>query len=153
MHAIHRVLWLFVAVAVCSATGAIAQADAVQGTVAAAVPAAVPATVEQARAFLGDWVVTVQAPPGPIQLAFTVKADGEKVVAVIKDEMIGESTAREILVDGKSLLIRYTVDMMGNTAPVTLRLTPDQGPDKVNTNFSFMNGQFEMGGVASRVTK
>jgi hypothetical protein len=32
-------------------------------------------------------------------------------------------------------------------------LTPEADTAKVKADFSFMNGQFEMGGVASRVTK
>jgi hypothetical protein len=55
--------------------------------------------------------------------------------------------------DGKSLLIRYTADMRGNQAPVALWLTPEADQTKVKADFSFMNCQFEIGGLASRVTK
>ena len=118
---------------------------------APAAPAPVAATPETAKAFLGDWIATVDAPPGPVQFAFNIKVENNAVVAVINNEMMGSNTAKDLFIDGKALLIKYTADMMGNAAPISLWLTPDQ--DKLKTDFSFMNGEFQMSGLASKAAK
>ena len=139
MPKIFRSLLLLVAFGVIVVSSGIAKAEAVQGAApAAAAPAPVPATLEQAKPFLGDWIVTVQAPPGPVQFAFTVKVESDKVVAVINNEMMGQSTARDVLMDGKSLLVRYTADMMGNQAPVALWLTPQRLPPECEPVFDWL---------------
>jgi hypothetical protein len=112
-------------------------------------PAApVAATPEQAAPFVGDWVTTLDAPPGPMAFTIGVKIDAGKVVASVGNDMMGVSPVTDVSLSGKSLVLRYSVDMMGNTAPVAVFLTPDGA--KLKTDFSFMDGQFELSGVASK---
>jgi len=110
---------------------------------------AAPATVtaDQAKPYIGTWVVTLDAPPGPMLFTINVKVDAGKVVASVNNEMMGEGNATSITTDGKTLTLAYTADMQGMPAPVTVVLTPKAAD--LQSDFSFMNGQFSMSGVAT----
>jgi hypothetical protein len=115
---------------------------------AADAPAPAAATPDEAKAFLGDWVIAVQAPDGPANIALSLTTADGKVVGKISSSSQAETVITDITRDGASLLLRYTFDYQGMSIPTNLWLTPDA--DKVNADFSFADGQFEMPGVGTR---
>lgn len=113
-----------------------------------AAPQAMPATPESAKAFLGEWTTTLQAPSGPSTFAIAIKADGGKLGATVGNDRLGQSQVSAIVKRGDSLVLTYSIDMGGNAIGVAITLTPDK--DKVAAKFSFADGQFEMDGIATK---
>jgi hypothetical protein len=105
-------------------------------------------TVEQAKPFLGTWVTTLDAPPGPIAFTIDVTAEAGVVAAAVTDQMIGKQKVTMITRRDAALVLSYPVDMMGNPATFTLTLTPEG--ENMRIKVTVGDGAFDMSGLAKR---
>ena len=102
----------------------------------------------QAAPFIGDWTAAITSQMGPSTYAVSVKVEGGKVVAEVTGGVFPRTTVSDISLVGKNLLLKYTSDFQGTLIPSLLAMTR-QGQNMLLT-ISFMDGQFEMAGTATK---
>jgi hypothetical protein len=115
--------------------------------------ASTPATPADAKAFLGDWTLTLQGPNGPGNFDLTVKTEEQKVVGEISvptGEM-PKNFIPEVAINDKTLELRYTFDYQGTSVPAVVSLTP-AADGKVNAQIDFAGGAYLMTGTAAKKT-
>jgi hypothetical protein len=106
---------------------------------------------EQARAFLGSWVLAMETDMGPMTLNMTIEDRGGKVAASVgSPEMGGMMDVTDITLAEGSLVLKYDVDAQGTMIDVMMNLTPS-GND-LQTYLEAAAGQFSATAVATRVT-
>jgi hypothetical protein len=103
----------------------------------------------QARAFLGDWVLSMQTEMGPMSMTMSIKDQGGKVAASVgSQEMGGTIDVTDVSRDGESLLLKYNIDAQGMMVDVSMKLTP-AGSD-METFISAAQGQFTATATATK---
>jgi len=115
------------------------------GTVIAQVPAA--ATQESAASFIGEWTMSAEGANGPVQIALSIKTDGGKVTGAITMGPASKDIT-DILVSGKSLVLKYDTDYQGSPIPTVVKLTPSG--EKVAVEIDFQSGAYTMSGTATK---
>jgi hypothetical protein len=129
---------------------AFAQAAAPAASPAAAQNPAAPvaATPENAAAFIGDWTLSAEGANGPATFALAVKNDGGKVAGEISSEMQAKTPITDVWKGANSLILKYNFDYQGMAVPVVITLTPSG--DKVDAQFDFADGAYQMAGTAKK---
>jgi hypothetical protein len=122
-------------------------------TALAAAPQALSAQsqldVSQARAFLGNWVISMQTDFGPMTLNMTIADQGGKVAASVgSPEMGGMVNVTDVTRDGDALVLRYDIDAQGQMIDVMMSLTPSG--ENLATYIEAAAGQFMVQATATR---
>ena len=101
----------------------------------------------EAKAFLGDWNVALEADFGAFEMGLKIQDQGGKVAASVGSPEQGMSNVTDITRSGEGLVLRYEMDYQGQLVPVSVTLT--LGPDGESFTASFdFGGQFSASGTA-----
>lgn len=135
------------------APAATAQAAAVAETSAPPTDLKAPAraTLENAAAFLGEWVLNLEGPNGPAAMALVLKNNAGRIAGEISSETQPGQTISEFTRRGTALELRYTFDFEGTHIEGVVTLTSDKG--KMAASASFADGAFVMEGTATKKAK
>lgn len=102
----------------------------------------------QAKAFLGEWAMSLQTDFGPLDIEMVIEDKGGKVAATVGSPDFGMQSVTDITRAGERLVLKYDVDAQGQYVDVQLQLEPD------GNNLKFWieaaAGQFSMSGTATR---
>ena len=105
------------------------------------VAAQTPLVAADAAPFLGAWTLGLDTPQGAMTMNLTIKNDAGKVSGVITADMMPDpQTITDISKDGKNLVLKYTLDVQGQSIPAKIALVPDGANWKAS--FDFADGQF-----------
>ncbi|ODS56060.1 MAG: hypothetical protein ABS36_06420 [Acidobacteria bacterium SCN 69-37] len=107
--------------------------------------AATKATPTTAKAFLGDWTVTLEAGA----LAVRVAADGDAVAAQLSADAFPTGTVKDVSMAGERLAISYDFAYEGNQLSAVLYLTPGEA-DRMAAMLDLAGGAMQMQGTAVR---
>jgi hypothetical protein len=109
-------------------------------------------SVADAAPFLGEWTLTLQGPNGPGTFGLTVKAEGDKVVGEISNEMMPVQAISKISKVDKSLVLAYAFPWEGNSVDAVVTLTPGEEA-KMTAQIDFASGAYIMSGTAAKKEK
>jgi hypothetical protein len=109
-------------------------------------------SVADAAPFLGEWTLTLQGPNGPGTFALTVKAEGDKVVGEISNEMMPVQAISKISKVDKSLVLAYAFPWEGNSVDAVVTLTPGEEAT-MTAQIDFASGAYVMSGTAAKKEK
>ena len=114
--------------------------------------AASSVSVADAAPFLGEWTLTMQGPNGPGTFDLAVKAEGDKVVGEISNEMMPAQAISKISKVDKSLVLAYAFPWEGNSVDAVVTLTPGEEA-KMTAQIDFAGGAYVMSGTAAKKEK
>ena len=106
------------------------------------------ASAQDAKAFLGDWVLTVEGRRGPQERPLTIKETDGKLSAVLGGGRGGDVTITDVTVKGSDATLKWSQDMQGNTIPVVMTLTLKDGTLTVKQDMA--GGQFTQNGTGKK---
>lgn len=106
------------------------------------------AWAQDAKAFVGDWVLTVEGRRGPQERPLTIKDDGGKLSAVLGGGRGGDVTINDVTVKGSEATLKWSQDMQGNSVPVVMTLTLKDGALTVKQDMA--GGQFSQSGTGKK---
>ena len=106
------------------------------------------AWAQDAKAFVGDWVLTVEGRRGPQERPLTIKDDGGKLSATLGGGRGGDVNISDVTVKGNEATLKWTQDMQGNSIPVVMTLTLKDGALTVKQDMA--NGQFSQSGTGKK---
>jgi hypothetical protein len=99
--------------------------------------------------FIGAWTLGVDTPQGALSMTLTLKDQGGKLVGEIAADMAPEPQAvTDITNDGDSLVLKYALNVQGQSIPAQITILP--AGEKWKASFDFANGQFVMDGTAAK---
>ena len=102
-----------------------------------------------AQAFLGSWALSMDSPQGAFVMDLEITdASGKVAASVGADELGGMTDVADVTLSGSDLVLRYSIDIQGQTAPIALTLAPDGGDLKVTMDFA--DGMFTMLGRGTK---
>ncbi len=110
------------------------------------------ATPADAAPFLGEWTLTMQGPNGPGTFTLTLKAENEKVMGEIVNELVPVQTITNVSMASKSLRLTYTFPWEGNPVEAVVTLTPAE-EGKTSAQIDFAGGAYTMTGTATKKEK
>jgi hypothetical protein len=111
--------------------------------------ASTPATPDNAKAFIGDWLLSADSDNGPVTFSLSVKVDSGNVVADLSSAMQPDAQhITSLFKNGTTFELHYDFDYQGAPIPVVLTLTPDG--DNVAMKMDFANGAYDMSGKATK---
>src|SRR5215210_7498384 len=103
------------------------------------------ASAQDAKAFLGDWVLTVEGRRGPQERPLTIKETDGKLSAVLGGGRGGDVTITDVTVKGGDATLKWSQDMQGTSVPVVMTLTMKDGALTVKQDIA--GGQFTQSGT------
>ena len=106
------------------------------------------ASAQDAKAFLGDWVLTVEGRRGPQERPLTIKETDGKLSAVLGGGRGGDVTITDVTVKGNEATLKWSQDMQGNAIPVVMTLTLKDGTLTVKQDMA--GGQFTQSGTGKK---
>lgn len=106
------------------------------------------AWAQDAKAFLGDWVLTVEGRRGPQERPLTIKEAGGKLSAVLGGGRGGDVTIDDVTVKGNEATLKWSQDMQGNAIPIVMTLTLKDGALTVKQDM--VGGQFTQSGTGKK---
>ena len=106
------------------------------------------AWAQDAKAFVGDWVLTIEGRRGPQERPLTIKDEGGKLSAELGGGRGGPVAITDVTVKGNEATLKWTQDMQGNTIPVVMTLTLKDGALTVKQDMA--NGQFSQSGTGKK---
>jgi hypothetical protein len=99
--------------------------------------------------FIGAWTLGVDTPQGALSMTLTLKDQGGKLAGEIAADMAPEPQAvTDIANDGDNLVLKYALNVQGQSIPAQITILPDG--EKWKASFDFANGQFVMDGTAAK---
>ena len=101
----------------------------------------------RAQGFLGEWALPLDANGEVIQLDIAI-TDADGNVAAVVASPFGASDVTQISRSGDDLVLRYRVEVDGQSAPIALTLRPN-GTD-LAASVDYANGTFVTMGTARR---
>jgi len=107
-----------------------------------------PATPDDARPFLGEWTSVLDGPSAPITVAIVVRIADGQIVGTVSSDMFAEVKVDEITNTQKGIALRFHCEVWGYSGAMVLSLVRDR--DRLQVEFSILNGQFISNGVARR---
>ena len=110
--------------------------------------APVMASAQDAKAFLGDWVLTVEGRRGPQERPLTIKETDGKLSAVLGGGRGGDVTITDVTVKGSDATLKWSQDMQGTAVPVVMTLTLKDGTLTVKQDIA--GGQFTQSGTGKK---
>ena len=106
------------------------------------------AWAQDAKAFLGDWVLTVEGRRGPQERPLTIKETDGKLTAELGGGRGGPTTITDVKVKGSEATLTWSQDMQGTAVPVVMTLTLKDGTLTVKQDFA--GGQFTSSGTGKK---
>src|SRR5690349_20340614 len=106
------------------------------------------AWAQDAKAFVGDWVLTIEGRRGPQERPLTIKDAGGKLSATLVGGRGGDVNITDVTVKGNEATLKWTQDMQGNTIPVVMTLPLKDGALTVKQDMA--NGQFSQSGTGKK---
>ena len=106
------------------------------------------ASAQDAKAFVGDWVLTIEGRRGPQERPLTIKEADGKLSAVLGGGRGGDVTISDVTVKGSDATLKWSQDMQGNTIPVVMTLTLKDGALTVKQDMA--GGQFTQSGTGKK---
>jgi hypothetical protein len=105
---------------------------------------------KDAAAFLGAWTLGLETPQGAMTMNLTLKDEGGKVTGSISaaDIMPEPQKITDISKEGATLILKYALDVQGQSIPAKTILVPDG--DKWKASFDFADGMFTVDGTAAK---
>ena len=111
-------------------------------------PAAV-ALAQDAKAFVGEWVLTIEGRRGPQERPLTIKDTAGKLSAELGGGRGGPVTITDVTVKGSEATLKWSQDFQGNAVPIVMTLT--LGKDGTLTVKQDMGGgQFSSSGTGKK---
>ena len=106
------------------------------------------AWAQDAKAFLGDWVLTIEGRRGPQERPLTIKQDGGKLSAELGGGRGGPTTITDVTVKGSEATLKYTKTTGQGDIPVVMTLTLKDGALTVKQDMA--GGQFTSNGTGKK---
>lgn len=106
------------------------------------------AVAQDAKAFLGDWVLTVEGRRGPQERPLTIKSDGGKLSAELGGGRGGPVTITDVTVKGSEAILKWQQETQQGAVEVVMTLTLKDGTLTVKQEFA--GGQFSQSGTGKR---
>ena len=78
------------------------------------------AWAQDAKAFLGDWVLTIEGRRGPQERPLTIKDTAGKLSAELGGGRGGPVTITDVAVKGSEATLKWTQDIQGNSVPIII---------------------------------
>ena len=116
--------------------------------VCAALLAPAVAMAQDAKAFLGDWVLTIEGRRGPQERPLTIKDTAGKLSAELGGGRGGPVTITDVTVKGSEATLKWSQDFQGNAIPIVMTLTLKDGTLTVKQDMG--GGQFSSSGTGKK---
>ena len=115
---------------------------------AALVLAPMMAVAQDAKAFLGEWVLTIEGRRGPQERPLTIKDAGGKLSAELGGGRGGPVTITDVTVKGSEATLKWNQDTPNGAVDVVMTLTMKDGAVTVKQDFA--GGQFSQTGTGKK---
>ena len=106
------------------------------------------AWAQDAKAFVGEWVLTIEGRRGPQERPLTIKETGGKLTAELGGGRGGPVTISDVTVKGNEATLKYNQTTQQGEIPVVLTLTMTDGALTVKQDMA--NGQFSQSGTGKK---
>jgi hypothetical protein len=106
------------------------------------------ASAQDANAFLGEWVLTVEGRRGPQERPLTIKETAGKLSAELGGGRGGPVTITDVTVTGSEAPLKYTQTTQQGDIPVVMTLTLKDGALTVKQDMA--GGQFTQNGTGKK---
>jgi len=116
--------------------------------VAALFLAPMMAIAQDAKAFLGEWVLTIEGRRGPQERPLTIKQDGGKLSAELGGGRGGPVTITDVTVKGSDAILKWNQETPQGNIDVVMTLTLKDGAVTVKQDFA--GGQFSQTGTGKK---
>lgn len=103
---------------------------------------------QDAKAFLGDWVLTVEGRRGPQERPLTIKDTGGKLSAELGGGRGGPVTINDVTVKGNEAILKWNQEGPQGAIDVVMTLTLKDGALTVKQDFA--GGQFSQTGTGKK---
>lgn len=103
---------------------------------------------QDAKAFLGDWVLTVEGRRGPQERPLTIKDTDGKLSAELGGGRGGPVTITDVTVKGSEATLKFNQTTQQGDIPVVMTLTLKDGTLIVKQDFA--GGQFTSSGTGKK---
>jgi len=110
--------------------------------------APVVAVAQDAKAFLGEWVLTVEGRRGPQERPLTIKDTGGKLSAELGGGRGGPVTITDVTVKGNEATLKWNQETPQGAVDVVMTLTLKDGTLTVKQDFA--GGQFSQTGSGKK---
>ena len=106
------------------------------------------ALAQDAKAFLGDWILTIEGRRGPQERPLTIKDTGGKLSAELGGGRGGPVTITDVTVKGNEAVLKWNQDTPQGAVDVVMTLTMKDGSLTVKQDFA--GGQFSQTGTGKK---
>ena len=106
------------------------------------------AWAQDAKAFLGDWVLTIEGRRGPQERPLTIKDTGGKLSAELGGGRGGPVTITDVTVKGPEAILKWNQETPQGPIDVVMTLTLKDGALTVKQDLA--GGQFSQTGTGKR---
>jgi hypothetical protein len=106
------------------------------------------AVAQDAKAFLGDWVLTVEGRRGPQERPLNIKDTGGKLSAELGGGRGGPVSITDVTVKGSEAILKWNQETPQGAVDVVMTLTLKDGTLTVKQDFA--GGQFSQTGTGKR---
>jgi hypothetical protein len=106
------------------------------------------AWAQDAKAFLGDWVLTIEGRRGPQERPLTIKDTAGKLSAELGGGRGGPVTITDVTVKGNEATLKYNQTTGQGDIPVVMTLTLKDGTLAVKQDMA--GGQFSTSGTGKK---
>ena len=110
--------------------------------------APVVAVAQDAKAFLGEWVLTIDGRRGRQERALTVKDTGGKLTAELGGGRGAPATITDVTVKGNEATLKWNQETPQGSLPVVMTLTLKDGALTVKQEFA--GGRFTSSGTGKK---
>jgi hypothetical protein len=102
----------------------------------------------KAKAFIGEWVLTLEGRRGPQERPLSIKDAGGKVAAELGGGRGGPVTITDITMPGSDLVLKWNQTTQQGEVPVVMTLTLKDGALAVKQDMA--GGQFSSSGTGKK---
>lgn len=117
--------------------------------ICAALLAPAIAMAQDAKAFLGDWVLTIEGRRGPQERPLSIKDTAGKLSAELGGGRGGPVTITDVTVKGTEATLKWSQDFQGNAVPIVMTLTLQKDGTLV-VKQDMAGGQFSSSGTGKK---
>jgi hypothetical protein len=120
------------------------------GLAATAMAQAKPSTLDtaKAKAWVGEWVLTIEGRRGPQERPLTISDVGGKIAAELGGGRGGPTAISDISLNGNDLVLKWNQTTQQGEIPVVMTLTMKDGALTVKQDMA--NGQFSSTGTGKK---
>src|SRR5688572_4245 len=106
------------------------------------------AWAQDAKAFLGDWVLTIEGRRGPQERPLTIKETDGKLSAALGGGRGGDVTITDVTVKGSDATLKWNQTTQQGDIPIVMTLTLKDGALTVKQDMA--GGQFTQNGTGKK---